>query len=116
MVAKAKADFLRDKEAEGATPAELEQAAADKAAAETVLNEKKEATTAAWREVSVAEKESGKAHWEMIQATKLAGLKESNEKHALDAATGAEEYALKVEAEKKAAEAELASKKAALKT
>merc|ERR1712048_800819 len=114
-IAKAKADLLRDKEAEGADPAELEQVAADKAAAEKRLGEKKEATKAAWRAVSDAEKESGKAHWEMIQATKTAGFKESNEKHALDAAAGAEEYAQNAEAEKKAAEAELASKKAALK-
>jgi len=115
-IARSKADLLRDEEADGATPAELEQVAADKATAEKVVNEKKEATTAAWRAVSGAEKESGKAHWEMIQATKTAGIKASNEQHALDAATGAEEYAQKAEAEKKAAEAELASKKAALKT
>merc|ERR1712228_747149 len=49
--AKAKADLLRDKEAEGADPAELEQLATDKAAAEKGLGEKKEATKAAWRAV-----------------------------------------------------------------
>merc|ERR1712151_848164 len=105
----------RDKEAEGADPAKLEQVAADKAAAEKGLGEKKEATKAAWRAVSDAEKESGKAHWEMTQATKTSGFKESNERHMLNAAAGAEGYAQKAEAEKKAAEAELASKKAALK-
>merc|ERR1712187_695916 len=50
-VVKSKADLLRDKEAEGATPAELEQVTADKVAAEKMLHEKKEATTAAWRAV-----------------------------------------------------------------
>merc|ERR1712151_922900 len=114
--AKEKADLLRDKEAEGATPAELEQVAADKGAAEKLLNEKKEATKAALRAVSDAEKESGKAHREMVQATKTAGFKESSEQHALDAAAGAEEYVKKAEAEKIDAEAELAFKKAALKT
>merc|ERR1712048_1348355 len=113
--AKEKADLLRDKESEGATPAELEQVAADKGVAEKVLNEKKEATKAAWRAVSDAEKESGKAHREMVQATKTAGFKESSEQHALFAAAGAEEYVKKAEAEKIAAEAELALKKAALK-
>merc|ERR1712048_1082184 len=113
--AKEKANLLRDKEAEGATPTELEQVAADKGAAEKLLNEKKEATKAAWRAVSDAEKESGKAHWEMVQATKTAGFKESSEQHALFAAAGAEEYVKKAEAEKIAAEAELVLKKAALK-
>merc|ERR1712232_1104627 len=111
---KEKADLLRDKEAEGATPAELEQVAADKGAAEKLLNEKKEATKAAWRAVSDAEKESGRAHWEMVQATKTAGFKESSEQHALGAAAGAEEYVKKAEAEKIDAEAELAFKKSCI--
>ena len=69
----------------------MEQVAADKVAAENMLSEKKEAAKAAWQAVSGAEKESRKAHWEMLQATKTAGFKESNEQHALDAAAALRE-------------------------
>merc|ERR1712048_224663 len=98
----AKKDLLKVKEAEGADPQELERLAAEKAAADAFAVGKKKA--------------AGKAHYDMIQAAKTAGYRESSETRALEAATGAEAYAQKALVEKDVAAQEAAAKKAALKT
>merc|ERR1712151_1057911 len=112
----AKKDLLKVKEAEGADPSELEKLAAEKAAADALVDQKKDAAKAAWKAVSEAEKLAGKAHYDMIQAAKTAGYSESSETRALEAAKGAEAYAQKALAEEDAAAQEAAAKRAALKT
>merc|ERR1712084_86395 len=109
-----KAAAEREYDTEDAKTAAVEKAAADKNAAEATAADKRADATAKWKAIHDFEMTYGKAKAEMLQAAKTAGYRQSSEKQALDKAKEAENAAVQAAAERKAADDELAKKKAAL--